>query len=337
VTARRHVLTLARESRQGCEPGVEGVEGFDELGRVERVDNGDEGGSTGSDRGWVDVGHGFLEQSYALLSFKVARYARYGINPVQRLRLLQTQLGRPGPLGPEWRFHSELVDIFNSVRDLHTRYVLPQPFGAAVAMLPFLLKEFTEDGRLRYLVGRRAADQVELDESFRFGVEITHWNGVPIARAVERYAERIPGANPAARHARAVERFAFRSSGFGPPPDDDWVTIQYIDHGGEVQRIELTWLVPNLAALTPGEAVADPDIALALDVEGAQVARLRTQVFAPEFVRHDSARRSTSFPCSSSRTRRRSSRLHPAFGPRSGGGAPERRRICGGMTADPPE
>jgi hypothetical protein len=35
----------------------------------------------------VDVGHGFLEQSYALLSFKVARY---GINPVQRLRLLQT-------------------------------------------------------------------------------------------------------------------------------------------------------------------------------------------------------------------------------------------------------
>lgn len=81
-----------------------------------------------------------LEQSYALLTFKVARY---GINPVQRLRLLQTQLGRPGPLGPEWRFHSELVDIFNSVRDLHTRYVLPQPFGAAVAMLPFLLKEFT--------------------------------------------------------------------------------------------------------------------------------------------------------------------------------------------------
>jgi len=222
-----------------------------------------------------------LEQSYALLSFKVARY---GINPVQRLRLLQTQLGRPGPLGPEWRFHSELVDIFNSVRDLHTRYVLPQPFGAAVAMLPFLLKEFTEDGRLRYLVGRRAADQVELDESFRFGVEITHWNGVPIARAVERYAERIPGANPAARHARAVERFAFRSLGFGPPPDDDWVTIQYIDHGGEVQRIELTWLVPNLAALTPGEAVADLDIALALDVEGAQVARLRTQVFAPEFI-----------------------------------------------------
>jgi hypothetical protein len=200
------------------------------------------------------------------------------------LRLLQTQLGRPGPLAPEWRFHSELVDIFNSVRDLHTRYVLPQPFGAAVAMLPFLLKEFTEDGRLRYLVGRRAADQPELDESFRFGVEITHWNGVPIARAIERYAERIPGANPAARHARAVERFTFRSLGFGPPPDDDWVTIQYIDHGGDVQRIEPTWLVPNMAALTPEEAVADPDTALALDVEGAHVARLRTQVFAPEFI-----------------------------------------------------
>ena len=223
-----------------------------------------------------------LEESYSLLPFKVARY---GINPLRRLRLLQTQLGRPGPLGAEWLFHSELVDIFNSLRDLHTRYRLPRPFGSAVAMLPFLLKEFTEDGRPRYLVGRRTAEQEELDESFRFGVEITHWNGVPIARAVERFAERMPGANPAARHARAVDLFTFRSLRFGPPPDDDWVTVQYIDHAGEVQRIELTWLVPDVAALTEAEAPAtDPDVALALDVERAQVARLRTRMFAPEFI-----------------------------------------------------
>jgi hypothetical protein len=225
-----------------------------------------------------------LEQSYSLLSFKVARY---GINPLQRLRLLQTQLDRPGPLGPEWVFHSELVDVFNSLRDLHTRYVLPEPFGAAVAVLPFLLKEFTEDGRRRYLVGRRTADQAELGDSFRFGVEITHWNGVPISRAVDRFAERMPGANPAARRARAVDRFTFRSLGFGPPPDDDWVTVQYIDHAGDVQRIELTWLVPNLAALGAAEVptvVADDIGPLALDVEGAQVARLRTQIYAPEFI-----------------------------------------------------
>ena len=37
-----------------------------------------------------------LEQTYALLLFKVARY---GINPLQRLRLMQVRLGRSGTLG----------------------------------------------------------------------------------------------------------------------------------------------------------------------------------------------------------------------------------------------
>jgi hypothetical protein len=52
-----------------------------------------------------------LEQNYALLPFKVARY---GINPLQRLRLMQARLDRPGDLEPEVRFHAELVDIYNS-------------------------------------------------------------------------------------------------------------------------------------------------------------------------------------------------------------------------------
>ena len=87
-----------------------------------------------------------LEQNYAHLPFKVARY---GINPLQRLRLMQARLGRSGDPGPEVSFHAEMVDIYNSLHDLHTRYTLPRPFNAAVAFLPFLVKEFTEDGRRR--------------------------------------------------------------------------------------------------------------------------------------------------------------------------------------------
>jgi hypothetical protein len=34
-------------------------------------------------------------------------------------------LSRPGSLKPEWRFHAELVDIFDSLHDLPARYVLP--------------------------------------------------------------------------------------------------------------------------------------------------------------------------------------------------------------------
>ena len=226
-----------------------------------------------------------LEQNYALLLFKVARY---GINPLQRLRLMQVRLGRPDTLEPEVSFHAELVDIYNSLRDLHTRYTLPRPFNTAAAFLRFLLKEFTEDGRRRYLVGRRRPDDPELtDATFRFGVEVTQWNGVPIARAIERFAERIPGANPDARHARAVDRFTFRSLGFGPPPDEELLTIGYIDHQAQNQQINLRW---NVSSFAPGssdgaveEAVAS-EVPFGFDVEAVRVARLRSLLFAPEFI-----------------------------------------------------
>jgi hypothetical protein len=225
-----------------------------------------------------------LEQNYALLAFKVARY---GINPLQRLRLLQARLDRPGKPEPEVSFHAELVDIYNSLRDLHTRYTLPRPFNAAAAFLPFLLKEFTEDGRRRYLVGKRRPDDPEIAHpTFRFGVEVTQWNGVPIARAIERFAERIPGANPDARHARAVDRFTFRALGFGPPPDEERLTIEYVDHQGKDRKTDMTWSVSSFAPGSSDRAAEDATLQVpsGFDVEAVQVARLRTLLFAPEFI-----------------------------------------------------
>jgi hypothetical protein len=222
-----------------------------------------------------------LEQNYALLPFKVARY---GINPLQRLRLVRTRLGRPGPPGPEWQFHAELVDIFNSLRDLHTRYTLPAPFSSAVAVLPFLLKEFTEDGRRRYLVGKRFANQGEIDASFQFGVEVTHWNGVPVARAVDRLADRFPGANAESRHARAVEWFTTRTLAFGLPPDEDWITVDYLDEQDEPRQIRLVWDVHSLVPAESARPDRSQDIPLGFDLEGARLARMRTLLFAPEVI-----------------------------------------------------
>ena len=225
-----------------------------------------------------------LEQNYALLPFKVARY---GINPLQRLRLMQARLDRPDDPGPEVSFHAELVDIYNSLHDLHTRYTLPRPFNTAVAFLPFLVKEFTEDGRRRYLVGRRNVDLPETgNPTFRFDVEVTQWNGVPMARAIERFAERFPGANPEARHARAVEWFTVRPLAFGPPPDEDVLTIRYIDLEGRDQQINWTW---SVTAFAPGSSGGDaeaaaPGVPHGFDVESTQFSRLRTLLFAPEFI-----------------------------------------------------
>jgi hypothetical protein len=99
---------------------------------------------------------------------------------------MQVRLGRPGTLEPEVSFHAELVDIYNSLPHLHSRYTLPRPFNAAAAFLPFLLKEFTEDGRWRYLVGKRRPDDPELpDTTFRFGVEVT-----PVERRSHRTGHR---------------------------------------------------------------------------------------------------------------------------------------------------
>ncbi|WP_250034492.1 S41 family peptidase [Paractinoplanes maris] len=224
----------------------------------------------------VDQALLLLEQNYALLPFKVARY---GINPLQRLRLLRQRLGRDGDPEREWQTHLEVLDVFNSLRDLHTRYTLPQPFNGVAVFLPFLLKEFAEDGRRRYLVSRRQADLPELDDqAFRFGVEVTHWNGVPIARAVDRFAERLPGANADARHARAVQMFTVRSLAFAAPPDEEWIDLCYLDAQQQSRQIRLRW------SATPIESAVSPPAGtpLGVDVEAAQLARLRAALFAPD-------------------------------------------------------
>lgn len=80
-----------------------------------------------------------LEQNYVHLPLKAAMHA---VNPVQRLRLLWVRLERQTPetVDPEWLFHAELSEIFHSVRDLHTNYLLPSPFAGKVAFLPFLVE-----------------------------------------------------------------------------------------------------------------------------------------------------------------------------------------------------
>lgn len=75
----------------------------------------------------VDQALVLLEQTYVHLPLKVAMHA---VNPVQRLRLLRIRLERQtsDQIDPEWLFHTEMSEIFHSVRDLHTNYLLPSPF-----------------------------------------------------------------------------------------------------------------------------------------------------------------------------------------------------------------
>jgi Peptidase family S41 len=220
-----------------------------------------------------------LEQNYAHLPLKSARYA---VNPAQRLRLLIARLSQGGTLEAEWRFHAEMLDIFDSLRDLHTRYVLPEPFASAGAFLPFRIKEFVEDDTRHFIVAPAADGS---SGTLPAGVEVTSWNGVPIDRAVDVFGDSLPGANPAARHARALESFTVRSLGFAGPPDEEFVLIQYRDLDGAPKETREAWRV----ALPKPEDRADAapverEFELELDVEAARVAWLKTLLFAPNVV-----------------------------------------------------
>jgi cytosine/adenosine deaminase-related metal-dependent hydrolase len=213
-----------------------------------------------------------LDQVYVHLPMKRARYA---VDPLQRLRLLEHRLEALGPndtLDPESQFHEELIEIFTALRDLHTHYVPPEPYRSHTVFLPFLVEECTRAGRLQYLVSK-VASGAELDPSFAPGVEVTHWNGTPIRRAIERNAENQGGGNSAARMARGLDALTIRTLGRMPPPDEDWVDVAYMTPAGKARQVRTRWSTYQPLEPSPfGDA--DQGFAAAVPVRSGNRGRL---------------------------------------------------------------
>src|SRR5258706_16198064 len=129
-----------------------------------------------------------LEGCYAHLPLKRAMHA---VDPLQRLRLLRHRLAQ---FATESSFHAEMTDIFTSLRDLHTNYLLPAPFNAVAAALPFGVEAYWDHDVRKYIVGHVKAGFAH--PTFGEGVEVRYWSGIPIARAVEIPPARHPGTNP---------------------------------------------------------------------------------------------------------------------------------------------
>src|SRR5262249_3367503 len=144
----------------------------------------------------VDQAIVLLESFYVHLPLKRAMHA---VDPLQRLRLLRRHLA---DFGSGARFHGEMTQIFTSLRDLHTNYLLPAPFAGVVASLPFRVEMCTEKGKQIYVVAGTATGFQH--PTFKPGVELRYWNGIPIERAVEIAADRHAGSNMEARLARGL-------------------------------------------------------------------------------------------------------------------------------------
>jgi hypothetical protein len=211
--------------------------------------------------------------------------ARYGFDPVQRLRILRTLVAEL----TDDAFHVQLADIVTGLRDAHTRYAGPASLSGKVAALPFLVEMIGSAASPSYLVTHVAPG---LDDSFGPGVLLEYWNGVPIDRAVQRHAEQEVGGRPDSLRAWAVQSLTLRSLRYGPPPDEHWVVIGYrtvpADGGsdGESREIKIPWQVVDPNEVAPERAPSGRRSkalrrTLAVDPASEAVRRAKMLLFAP--------------------------------------------------------
>src|ERR1044072_4047810 len=98
-----------------------------------------------------------------------------GIDPIMRLDQLRSNL-------PETtsQFYRALLSIFAEVGDRHTQCFLPKPFADKTAFLPFLVKEYFDNGRQHLAVTGSGIDDLQRGDT------LISWNGAPVAKALEQ-------------------------------------------------------------------------------------------------------------------------------------------------------
>jgi len=177
----------------------------------------------------VDRALDLIETLYVHLLLKRSMYA---VNPVQQLKLLRRRCEQRKPVMAEREFFNELLSIFSRLRDLHTNFILPEPFRSSYSFLPFRLEGYvTRFGEKVYVVTRVMSPEdwgEPIDPSFKNGVVVKEWNGTPIDRVVAANADREAGSNPAARCAKGLNALTIRWLGLSLPPDEEWVEIGYL-------------------------------------------------------------------------------------------------------------
>lgn len=233
-----------------------------------------------------------LEMNYVHLPLKRAMHA---IDPIQRLKLLKYRLETKRKMEDEMQFHKRLLEIFASLRDIHTRYLLPTPFRRAVAFLPFLVEQYFHTDRKgnqveRFLVSRIATGQFRPDRTtrqagaaFKPGVELLYWNGVPIRRAIEINGEIQSGSNLDARFARGLDSLTIRPLRFSLPPDEEWVDITFRDLKNKTRTVRQNWLVYHTTAPRPS-AKNSRNKRSSVDVQKTKINQVRRDLFAPHDV-----------------------------------------------------
>ncbi|MEL6902101.1 MAG: S41 family peptidase, partial [Cyanobacteria bacterium J06606_4] len=233
-----------------------------------------------------------VEQSLVLMQENFVhlplKEAMHGIDPIQRLKLVQHRLEQSTPqtMGSEFQFHRDMIDVFTSIRDLHTNYLLPMPFADKAAFMPFDVEEcFDNNGKPLYIASHFVPGFTH--EHFKQGVTITTWNGVPIRRAIEISADQHAGSNLSARHAQGIDGLTVRPLRRSLPPDAMWVIIGYTDLEGVERELKQAWIVTSLSRNTgsvDANTASEHAACLGLDLQADLIQQVRKMLFAPTVV-----------------------------------------------------
>ena len=235
-----------------------------------------------------------LNMNYVHLPLKRAMHA---VDPIQRLKLLRFRLleMKESEMPSEITFHKRMMEIFASTRDLHTLYLLPKPFSDRVAYLPYLIEQYFERDKNGRRVEKFMISRV-VEEFFKAlpnpgpevinleaGVEVLHWNGVPIKRAIELNGETQAGSNIEARFARGLDNLTIRPLETSLPPDESWVALTYRARSGEILTFTQEWLVYTMSDhdAEPVSSKSTKKKRAAIDIKKTKINQLKRTMFAP--------------------------------------------------------
>ncbi len=182
---------------------------------------------------------------------KILKKSMYAVNPGDRLDLMIRDIRFNIINNVDYRddqnFHKELLSVFSSLRDLHTRYMLPYPYKNRFAFLPFLIEEYyvtQDDSDPRYIITTVFSEIFKEPSKIKAGLEVLYWNNIPIARAIAMNSANQSGSNREARLARGLDTLTIRSLSTSVPPDEYKVTLTCRDPDtGEVMLLDFEWLV----------------------------------------------------------------------------------------------
>ncbi|HTV00285.1 MAG TPA: S41 family peptidase [Luteitalea sp.] len=225
-----------------------------------------------------------MEMNYVHLPMKRAIHA---IDPIQQLRLLRFHLA-------EWNtflestidFHRRMLSIFGSTRDLHTLYLLPQPYRDCTAYLPFLIEQCFDRQAERFIVTRTALRDedamgyAEDGQAVRFerGVEVLAWNGVPIVRTIQINGETQAGSNPDARFARGLDNLTIRPLNSTLPPDEMWVDLLFRARNGVIATHRSYWQV-HTTSDTPATSAGASRKRTAVDMKRTRILEVKRDLY----------------------------------------------------------